>query len=128
MTELTPQKIMEIHDCIIDRYGGTKGILNIGTIEYRVYQLNKKIDVFEKAILALHNIITDNPFMDGHKRTGFQIADLILREEGYHIHGGEEETLAALLKIAEYKCTVKEIEKWIKQKSQKIKGTQLQLG
>ncbi len=120
MTKLTTQKILEIHECIIERYGGTKGVLNIGTIDFLVYQLNKKNDVFEKAALALDKIITGHPFIDGHKRTGFQVADLILREGGYHIHADEEEILSTLLKIAEYKCTTEEIENWIKRKSRPI--------
>jgi death-on-curing protein len=120
MTILTSQKILEIHECIIERYGGTRGVLNRGTIDFLVYQLNKKDNVFEKASLALDKIIKGHPFIDGHKRTGFQVADLILREGGYHIHAEEEEILSTLLKIAQYKCTIEEIENWIKRKSRPI--------
>jgi len=35
--ELTSQEIMEIHDRIIERYGGTKGILYQGTVDHIVY-------------------------------------------------------------------------------------------
>ncbi|HEY9206073.1 MAG TPA: type II toxin-antitoxin system death-on-curing family toxin [Candidatus Methanoperedens sp.] len=121
MTILTTQKILEIHDCVIERYGGTKGVLNTGTIDFLVYLLDKKDDVFERAALALDKIITGHPFVDGHKRTGFQVADLILRERGCHIHASEEEILSTLLKIAEYKCTVEKIKNWIKRKSRPIK-------
>ncbi len=129
MTELNAQKIIEIHDCIIDRYGGTHGILNLVTIDFVVYLLNKETCVFEKAAIALEKIITGHPFIDGHKRTAFQVADLILREEGYHIHTDDDEILNFLLKIAEYKCTVEKIRKWLKRKSlqSKIRGQQLQL-
>jgi fido (protein-threonine AMPylation protein) len=52
--------------------------------------LNKENDTFIKASLVLHNIITNHPFMDGNKRTGFQ--------------------------VAEYKCSVKKVEKWLREK------------
>ncbi len=115
MSELSAQKIIEIHNEVIDKYGGTNGILNIGTIEYLIFLLKKENDVFTKASLTLHNIITSHPFMDGNKRTGFQIADLLLRQEGIHIHANHEEILHSLIKIAEYKCSVEKIEKWLKE-------------
>jgi death-on-curing protein len=107
---LTAEKIIEIHDDIIERYGGTEGILNQGTIEYLVYQLDRKNDVFKKAALALETIIIKHPFLEGNKRTAFEVADFLLRYEEYHIHANEEEIQHALLRIAKYQCTVKEIE------------------
>ena len=116
MSELTAQKIIEIHNEVIDKYGGTIGILNIGSIEYLIYLLKKENDVYISASLALHNIIASHPFMDGNKRTGFQVADLLLRQEGIHIHANDEKVLHALVKIAEYKCSVEKIEKWLREK------------
>lgn len=117
---LTVQNIIDIHDEIIERLGGTKGILDQGTINYLVYQLNKKKDVFKRAALALERIIIGHPFVDGNKRTGFEVADILLREDGYHIHASEEEILNALLKIAEYKCSGSEIEKWLRKKARPL--------
>ena len=49
MSELTAQKIIEIHNEVIDKYGGTIGILNIGSIEYLIYLLKKENDVYINA-------------------------------------------------------------------------------
>lgn len=116
MTDFTTHHITEIHNDIIERYGGTRGILNQGTIDYLVYLLNTKKDVFKKAALIMEQIIIGHPFMDGNKRTAFEVTDILLRENGYHIHAAEEEILQALLKIAKYKCTVEEKEKWLRKK------------
>ena len=78
--------------------------------------ISKENDVFKKASLVMHSIISGHPFMDGNKRTGFQVADLLLRQEGVHIHANNEQILPALIRIAEYNCSVKEIEKWLKEK------------
>jgi death-on-curing protein len=78
--------------------------------------LKKENDVIIKASLVLHNIITNHPFVDGNKRTGFQVADLLLRQEGIHIHANDEEILHALVTIAEYKCSVENVEKWLREK------------
>lgn len=106
MISLTPQKISEIHDLIIHYYGGASGILCQGTVDYLIDQINAEPDFFRKATLALHIIATCHPFMDGNKRTAFQIADLILGSEGWFIHGEKDRIIRALLKIARYECDV----------------------
>ncbi len=116
MSELTAQKIIEIHNEVIEKYGGLNGILNLGSIEYLIYLFIKENDVLKKASLVMHSIIIGHPFMDGNKRTGFQVADILLRQEGMHIHANDKEILQALIKIAEYKCSVEEIEKWLREK------------
>ena len=40
MIELTAEMIIEIHDTIIQRYGGLPGILCQGTIDYLVARIN----------------------------------------------------------------------------------------
>ena len=114
MIELTTQKIIEIHDFVILNTGGTRGVLYSATIDHLVYKLNKKNDVFDKASLTLHCIITEHPFYDGNKRTGFQLADLLLRDERYHIHSTTEKTTNFLVKIAEYNCPFEKINEWLK--------------
>lgn len=114
--KLTAQNIIDIHDDIIEIYGGTRGILNQGTIEHLIYLLDRKNDVFKKAALTLKHIITGHPFIDGNKRTAFEVTDILLRKEGYHIHVNGDEMQNALLKIAKYECDDKEIEEWLRKK------------
>jgi prophage maintenance system killer protein len=47
-------------------------------------------DLFLKAALALHIAAYCHPFLDGNKRSAFQIAELILSSEGYAIIAKEE--------------------------------------
>ncbi len=56
MEEFTVEQIIEIHDRIIDKYGGTGRMLNTGTLELLVYKLNRKKDIFRQAALFLHSI------------------------------------------------------------------------
>lgn len=114
MIRLTPQKIAEIYDLIIRNYGGAYGILCQGTVDYLIDQVNDESQIFRKAALALHIIAACHPFMDGNKRTAFQIADLILGNEGWSIRGDKDMIIGALLKIARYECDVEDIEKWLK--------------
>lgn len=102
MPELTVRKIVEIHDEIINKYGGTRGILT---------------DVFRQAALILYRIASQHPFFDGNKRTALVTAEKVLYDEGYYIHAEPEAKVALMQKIAEYKCSVKTIEKWIRERA-----------
>ncbi len=117
MEEFTAQRIIDIHDDIIKEYGGTSGILNQGTLELLVYKVNRENDVFKQAALILHTIAAQHPFFDGNKRTAFATAENVLRDSGYYLHADDEEVVNLMQKIAEYKCDVKSIEKWIIEKA-----------
>lgn len=53
MEDLTVEKINEMHDSLIDDFGGTGGILNRGTLEYLVYLVNQAQTPPRKAALVL---------------------------------------------------------------------------
>jgi len=117
MAELTVRKIIEIHDEIIKKYGGTRGE---ATLEMLIYKTNRENDIFEKSSLILHGITSQHPFFDGNKRTALVTAEKILYVEGYYIHAEAEEKVCLMIKIAEYKCSVKKIEKWIKERTREL--------
>jgi death-on-curing protein len=119
MIDLTSEMIIEIHDTIIDRYGGLPGILCRGTIDYLVARINAEPDCFMKAAVALH-LIALHPFIDGQKRTGFQVADNVLRMNGLCISACKDEICNALLRIVEYNCTLDQIEHWIRENAAEI--------
>jgi death-on-curing protein len=119
MIDLTADMIIEIHDTTIQRYGGLPGILCRGTIDYLVARINDEPDHFRKAALALH-LIALHPFNDGQKRTGFQMADNILRMNGIRISADKERICSMLCRVAEYNCTLYAIEKWLRENTQEI--------
>ena len=127
MIRLTAKMVIEMHDYLIGTEGGEPGIRDIGTLEYLVDNINREEDIFTKAAWALF-LADRHPFWDGQKRTAFQLSDLILRDSGYHIHAEGEEIIRALIKIAEYKCNITKILKWVRRKArQRPAGDQLHL-
>lgn len=110
---LTPQKILEIHKLIISNFGGIDGVLCQGTVDYLADQINAEPDTFRKAAIALHLVANCHPFMDGNKRSAFQIAELILGGAGYAISAEEEIIIRMLLRIASYQCQVDEVKLWL---------------
>ena len=117
MEPLTVEKILEVHADLIREYGGTEGILDMATLEYLVYRVNGLQDTYRKAALALFCIAAKHPFIDGNKRTGFLVAENLLGHEDLYIRAEDEEIVAFMLGVAEYRLGSKEIEGWIREKA-----------
>lgn len=62
------------------------------------------VDLFptpeEKAAAVMHGIITGHPFIDGNKRTGYQLARLILQDAGLDINAEEDEKYDMVILVA----------------------------
>ncbi|MCZ7382320.1 MAG: type II toxin-antitoxin system death-on-curing family toxin [Candidatus Methanoperedens sp.] len=115
MEYITVTEIIEIHDEIIKKYGGTGGVRDEGTLQLLVYKLSRERNYFRRAALALHMIAVDHPFFDGNKRTAFATAENELGDGGYYLNADAEEVIDLMRNIAEYKCTIKAVEKRIKE-------------
>ena len=123
MSELSTDLIIEAHNRIITNFGGTKGILCKGTLDFLVFDCTQKNNVFKKASCILRNIIQGHPFVDGNKRTAFETAKFVLKEEGYCIIEKNEVIIEFLRKIARTDvedCEHVFIINWIKRKSKRL--------
>jgi death-on-curing protein len=118
MEELTEEKVIQIHDFLIEEMGGEPGIRDSATLFFIVEAINNEPDLFRKAAQALF-LADRHPFWDGQKRTAFELADLILRQNGYRFDRSDRpEIIRVMVKIAEYRCPEGEeldvIAKWVK--------------
>lgn len=113
----TALQIIEIHDTILKKYGGTGGVLNEGTLELLVYKASREKVIFRQAALILHTIAAQHPFFDGNKRTALAAAESMLGEAGYYLYADDDDIVSLTQRIAEYKCTVKAVEKWVREKA-----------
>jgi death-on-curing protein len=141
MLKVSRKLLKDIHDDILleAAYSGeevTEGVLSEGNLDEIIYRINKKYhenemeNLFEKAAWALY-LADCHPFWDGQKRTAYQLADLILRSEGYHIHAEEDEVIGVLTRIAKYECheNVPKIIGWLKKSTRKLdRSRQLHFG
>jgi len=112
---LTVEKVIEIHQDIVADFGGEPGIRDPATLEFVVYEANRKKTVIRRAATALFGICTGHPFVDGNKRTAFVISDNLLKDEGYWIATSDEAVVAFMLEVAQYRHTKESVEKWIQE-------------
>jgi death-on-curing protein len=118
MTNPSSEQIVEIHNDIIEDFGGARGIRDLATIENLVYyRLELECTIHHKAAIVLHTICTEHPFIDGNKRTAFVVADNLLKEEGLTIRATNEEVVEFMIEVAKYTQTIESVEKWIRERT-----------
>jgi death-on-curing protein len=73
---ITLEVVLDLHDRLIDQYGGRKGILNLGLLKSALEIPKSSFDgralhrtVFDKAAAYLFHLARNRPFVDGNKRT-----------------------------------------------------------
>jgi death on curing protein len=118
--ELTREDIVEIHDRVIVLYGGIKGILNEGTIEYAIASASKKQDVVDQAAVILEIVAKRHPFLDGNKRTAFASAAVLLRLDGYETIATDDEIISFMLDSAAGRLTRSQVVTWLKDRLKRV--------
>jgi len=117
---LAKDDLLEIHEKMIEKYGGAHGILNEGTLDYAVFQATKAKHFREEAAVLLEIIAREHPFVDGNKRTAFAAADATVRLNGYRIVVQDDEAIAFLLKVAQGKASHKRVIGWIEDRLKRL--------
>ena len=76
-------RVLRIHQSLIDAYGGAAGIRDVGLLHSAIAMPQASFggaflhkDLFEMAAAYLYHIVQNHPFFDGNKRTG--AADAII--------------------------------------------------
>jgi death on curing protein len=113
--------VQNIHDILIERFGGAGGIRDIGLLEsaiHRPFATFHDTELYpspeEKAAAILESILINHPFIDGNKRTAYVLARLILLEYNLQIKATEEEKYAMVIAASKGEIRFAEIKDWIR--------------
>jgi len=114
------REVENIHELIIERFGGAKGIRDRGALESAVnrpYQTFDGKDLYPdpvaKAAAIFESIISNHPFVDGNKRTAFVLMRLLLLEGKTDIDVGQDKKFDFVMSAARHELTFDEIKEWI---------------
>ena len=105
--------------------GGTSGVLNTGNLDFALDYIQDQAysiridDIFMKCAILGRAIIQGHPFMDGNKRTGFEVIDLFLNKNGFRLLTEVEEGVAFTIDVATGSLSVEDIREWIQSHSEK---------
>ena len=119
----------QVHNILIRQFGGGKGIRDLGALESALSRPFQKFDnrdlyesAIDKAAALIESIITNHPFVDGNKRTGYVLMRLFLNKNGIDISATQEEKYNFVIKIAAGKSNFNDIVYWLKHFTTKTNG------
>ena len=119
----------QVHNILIRQFGGGKGIRDLGALESALSRPFQKFDnrdlyesIIDKAAALIESIITNRPFVDGNKRTGYVLMRLFLNKNGIDINAKQEEKYNFVIKIAAGKSNFNDIVHWLKHYTNKTNG------
>lgn len=116
------EEVLKIHDVLIDQFGGSYGVRDKSAL---ISALNRPFATFdlkelypapiEKAAALLESIVSNHPFIDGNKRTGYVLARLLLMESGLDIEATQEQKYEFAMAVSKGETNFEQIRDWLKE-------------
>ena len=120
MRYLSLREILELHDMIIEVYGGTRGILDMHALESATNQTRITFnqtdlypDILTKAAALCFFLVMNHPFVDGNKRVGHAAMETFLILNGFEIEAAIDEQEKIILDLAAGKVDREEFTVWL---------------
>ncbi len=118
---LSLDEVIEIHWDMIERYGGSAGIRDMGLLQSAVAMPQAGLgseflhaDLFEMAAAYLFHIVQNHPFIDGNKRVGAAAAMVFLELNGVEVKVSNALLAATVLDLAQGKIAKAAIVEFLK--------------
>ena len=121
------EEVINIHDILIDRFGGSHGIRDLNALESAITRPFMTFDQkelypsqTEKAAALIESLIANHPFLDGNKRIGYVIMRYFLLRHGFDISASQSEKFEFVINIAQGQLHFEQINNWISDKLRKL--------
>jgi death-on-curing protein len=129
----TPEWIDErdalaLHDQLIVLHGGRPGVRDATLLESALarplqhHAYRPEVDIVELAALYAASVVSNHPFVDGNKRTGFVIGILFLELNGYRFTASEEAAAQAVIDLAAGRLDAAQYAAFLRANSKLAKG------
>lgn len=117
---ISVQEVETLHQLLIEQFGGSHGIRDeagLASALARPFQSFAGQSLYpgplEKASALLESILSNHPFIDGNKRTGYTLMRLWLLQNGYDFTATQQQRYDFIIAIASGKIGYDDILKWI---------------
>ncbi len=118
---ITLDVVLAIHDDMIERYGGSFGIRDLGLLQSALARPQSSFagqdlypGIFEKAAALFHSLIFNHPFLDGNKRTTMSTTARFLFINGLELNVSALEFVEFPLKVGNKHLDIEQITGWLK--------------
>jgi death-on-curing protein len=111
--------VLKIHDVLVDQFGGSYGIRDMNSLNSAINRPYATFDQKElyphpidKAAAILESIVTNHPFIDGNKRTGYVLARVMLLQSGIEIIASLDEKYELVISVSKGEWHFEQIKDW----------------
>ncbi len=118
---ITLDVVLAIHDDMVERYGGSFGVRDLGLIQSAIARPQASFGgedlyptIFDKASALFHSLMFNHAFVDGNKRTTLTTTARFLYINGYNLKVTDKELIDFPLRVENKHLTIEEIAKWLK--------------
>ena len=112
--------VLVLHEKIVRQSGGHLGFVSISNLAYILEtsqdigeDLPEEQAVIRKAGYMLFNLIGLHPFLDGNKRTAFEVVKNFLGLNGWEFRPAEEDAFVTLKSISSGRMDAESTENWV---------------
>lgn len=125
---ITLDVVLAIHDDMIERYGGSLGIRDLGLLQSALARPQSSFadqdlypSILEKAAALFHSLIFNHPFLDGNKRTAMSATARFLFINGFiELDASILEFIEFPLRVENKHLDIELIADWLKNNAEKI--------
>lgn len=104
---LTVAEVLELHQSVIDRWGGSGGIRDLNVLESPLAQPRQSFwgkdlhpNLPSKAAALCFSLVLNHPFIDGNKRVGHAAMEVFLLMNGHELQAQVDEQERLVLDLA----------------------------
>ncbi len=97
---LTVAEVTEIHQIMIDQFGGAPGLRDIGALESALFrpQSGYYADLIAEACALLESLAINHPFIDGNKRVAYASTEIFLLINGMRVNATQQQIYRFLMR------------------------------
>lgn len=124
---ITSGEVISIHEILIEEFGGSNGLRDLGLLESsvnRIYQTFEGKELYpspiEKAAAIFESLINNHPFVDGNKRIAYVMLRSVLLNNKLDVDASENEKYSFVISAASGKMNFTEIKNWIEKNAIEI--------
>lgn len=114
--------ILEIHQILIEQFGGMPGVRDEGLLESALSQPKASFfgellhpTIYQQAAAYLYHLAKNHPFVDGNKRTAYGAMEAFIRLNGYNLDLSNEEAYTMVMQVAQGEMTKEELASLLEQ-------------
>lgn len=119
---LSLAEVLELHQTVLERWGGASGIRDINALESALAQPRQSFggaelysDLATKAAALCYSLVLNHPFVDGNKRIGHAAMEVFLLLNGHELHAPVDEQEQLMLQLAAGNLKREAFAEWVKQ-------------